>query len=190
MVPPRKVTLVVLVICLTLTSADPDPDENTTFDWSSWWSYDGISGPGFWGIINRRWRLCSDGKRQSPVDLVTSSIVFDHTLPQLTLSSHKVSDGPLHYAHTLAHAVLRWSNAARSTHTVGSEHSIQGQMFPAEYSAEHYFVHSPPPPPPHCHNQPLNARHHYPLATHDPPTDPLHWSHEALSAQQALIRSR
>ncbi|KAK7083392.1 hypothetical protein SK128_022920, partial [Halocaridina rubra] len=127
-------------------------EEDPAFDWSSWWSYDGISGPGFWGIINRRWRLCSDGRRQSPVDLVTSSIVFDHTLTQLQMTSHKIdgtlvntgfglrwtvgdgqlwtiSGGPLHYAHTLSHAVLRWSN---TTHTLGSEHSIQGQFFPGE----------------------------------------------------------
>ncbi|KAK8734223.1 hypothetical protein OTU49_006069, partial [Cherax quadricarinatus] len=148
-------SLLVLLLLLSLTLADPNKGD-TEFDWSSWWSYDGISGPGFWGIINRRWRLCSDGRRQSPVDLATSSIVFDHTLPHLVLASHKVdgtltntgfglrwsvesgqvwqvSGGPLHYTHTLTHAVLRWSNSARTnTHTLGSEHSIQGQMFPAE----------------------------------------------------------
>ncbi|XP_071526855.1 carbonic anhydrase-related protein 10-like isoform X2 [Panulirus ornatus] len=151
----RDVTLIMVLLTLQLTLADPQKGDETEFDWLSWWSYDGISGPGFWGIINRRWRLCSDGRRQSPVDLPTSSIVFDHTLPNLLLASHKVdgtltntgfglrwsvsvgqvwqvSGGPLHYAHTLAHAVLRWSNAARATQTVGSEHSIQGQMFPAE----------------------------------------------------------
>ncbi|XP_042236802.1 carbonic anhydrase-related protein 10-like isoform X1 [Homarus americanus] len=150
------VTIFMFFLTLHLTLADHNKEgDETEFDWSSWWSYDGISGPGFWGIINRRWKLCSDGRRQSPVDLATSSIVFDHTLSSLALASHKVdgtltntgfglrwsvdtgqvwqvSEGPIHYAYTLTHAVLRWSNAARTTHTVGSEHSIQGQMFPAE----------------------------------------------------------
>ncbi|XP_068236048.1 carbonic anhydrase-related protein 10-like isoform X2 [Palaemon carinicauda] len=149
-----------LIIVLIFTScesvaADHHQEDDPAFDWSSWWSYDGISGPGFWGIINRRWRLCSDGRRQSPVDLATSSVVFDHTLSKLDIASHKidgtlvntgfglrwsvgngqvwrVNGGPLYYVHTLAHAVVRWSNDATTTHTVGSEHSIQGQFFPGE----------------------------------------------------------
>lgn len=60
------------------------------FDWSSWWSYDGISGPGFWGVINRRWRLCSDGRRQSPIDVSTTSLVYDHTLSEISLDAQEV----------------------------------------------------------------------------------------------------
>ncbi|ROT71480.1 putative carbonic anhydrase-related protein 10 [Penaeus vannamei] len=147
---------VAIIASLHLVSANYQQEpEEVVFDWSSWWSYDGISGPGFWGIINRRWRLCSDGRRQSPVDLATAAVVYDHTLSRLDLASHKidgtlsntgfglrwtanagqtwgVTGGPLHYAHTLTHAVLRWSNASPATSTVGSEHSIEGQFFPAE----------------------------------------------------------
>ncbi|XP_037801681.1 carbonic anhydrase-related protein 10-like [Penaeus monodon] len=167
------VVVVVLVAFLRLASADPEPEpdpdpepnpepqQEGEFDWSSWWSYDGISGPGFWGIINRRWRLCSDGKRQSPVDLATAAVVFDHTLGRLEFASHKVdgtltntgfglrwtvgadqvwqvTGGPLHYAHTLTYAIVRWSNTAKATHTLGSEHSIQGQFFPAEIQLHFY----------------------------------------------------
>nr|XP_027219757.1 carbonic anhydrase-related protein 10-like [Penaeus vannamei] len=155
---------VAIIASLHLVSANYQQEpEEVVFDWSSWWSYDGISGPGFWGIINRRWRLCSDGRRQSPVDLATAAVVYDHTLSRLDLASHKidgtlsntgfglrwtanagqtwgVTGGPLHYAHTLTHAVLRWSNASPATSTVGSEHSIEGQFFPAEIQL--YFYNS------------------------------------------------
>ncbi|XP_037797855.1 carbonic anhydrase-related protein 10-like [Penaeus monodon] len=155
---------VTIIASLHLVAANYQQEpEEVVFDWSSWWSYDGISGPGFWGIINRRWRLCSDGRRQSPVDLATAAVVYDHTLAQLDLASHKIDGtlsntgfglrwtanagqtwevrgGPLHYAHTLTHAVLRWSNASPATPTVGSEHSIEGQFFPAEIQL--YFYNS------------------------------------------------
>ncbi|CAL4121589.1 unnamed protein product, partial [Meganyctiphanes norvegica] len=151
------------IILLLLTLLLPLPAntqlKETEFDWSSWWSYDGISGPGFWGIINRKWRLCSDGQRQSPVDIDIKNIVYDHNLGEITYSSHKVDgtltntgfglrwvpgvgqtvrigSGPLHYQYTLAHANLRWANGdapANNHHPLhGSEHSLQGQYFPAE----------------------------------------------------------
>ena len=33
------------------------------------WSYDGDTGPERWGRLRPEWALCSDGKRQSPIDL-------------------------------------------------------------------------------------------------------------------------
>lgn len=60
------------------------------FDWGSWWGYDGISGPSFWGVINRGWRLCNDGRRQSPVNFDTRQLVYDHTLRDLLLHGAQV----------------------------------------------------------------------------------------------------
>ena len=40
-------------------------------NWEEWWTYDGISGPQFWGVINPDWRLCNEGRRQSPIDIDT-----------------------------------------------------------------------------------------------------------------------
>ena len=28
-------------------------------NWLEWWTYDGISGPSFWGLINPEWALCN-----------------------------------------------------------------------------------------------------------------------------------
>jgi carbonic anhydrase len=33
------------------------------------WSYDGATGPEHWGALRPEWALCSEGRRQSPIDL-------------------------------------------------------------------------------------------------------------------------
>jgi len=39
------------------------------------WSYSGANGPEFWGRLRPEWRLCSEGKRQSPIDFYASAPV-------------------------------------------------------------------------------------------------------------------
>ncbi len=50
-----------------------------------WWTYDGISGPAYWGVINPSWSLCSRGRRQSPIDVDPARLVFDRTLRPLSV---------------------------------------------------------------------------------------------------------
>lgn len=38
-----------------------------------------IPGPDYWNI-NKRWRLCSLGRKQSPVEIRTDRLVYDHLL--------------------------------------------------------------------------------------------------------------
>ena len=28
-------------------------------NWADWWTYDGISGPAYWGLINPAWTMCN-----------------------------------------------------------------------------------------------------------------------------------
>jgi len=28
-------------------------------NWEEWWTYDGISGPAYWGLINPAWIMCN-----------------------------------------------------------------------------------------------------------------------------------
>ena len=30
-----------------------------TGNWEEWWTYDGISGPAYWGLINPAWIMCN-----------------------------------------------------------------------------------------------------------------------------------
>ena len=38
-------------------------------NWDSWWTYEGISGPEYWGVLNQEWTMCNKGRSQSPVNI-------------------------------------------------------------------------------------------------------------------------
>lgn len=59
--------------------------------WEDWWTYDGISGPAFWGLINPEWSLCNKGRRQSPVNLEPQRLLYDPNLRPLHVDKHRVS---------------------------------------------------------------------------------------------------
>ena len=46
-------------------------------NWHEWWTYDGISGPSYWGVINPAWTMCNKGRQQSPVDITPAHLVYD-----------------------------------------------------------------------------------------------------------------
>ncbi|XP_015784735.1 carbonic anhydrase-related protein 10-like [Tetranychus urticae] len=60
-------------------------------NWDDWWTYDGISGPDFWGLLNPEWHLCSKGKRQSPIDIKPPQLLYDPSLRPLQIDPNKVS---------------------------------------------------------------------------------------------------
>lgn len=43
--------------------------------------------PSFWGLVNSAWNLCSVGKRQSPVNIETSHMIFDPFLTSLRINT-------------------------------------------------------------------------------------------------------
>lgn len=43
--------------------------------------------PSFWGLVNSAWNLCAIGKRQSPIDIETSHMIFDPHLTPLKLNT-------------------------------------------------------------------------------------------------------
>ncbi|KAK3923257.1 Carbonic anhydrase-related protein 10 [Frankliniella fusca] len=121
--------------------------------WEEWWTYDGISGPAFWGLINPEWSLCNKGHRQSPVDLDPERLLFDPNLRHIRVNSHRVnglltntghgavlaldnstrralnvSGGPLAYKYQLHELHVRYG----LVDALGSEHLVSGRAFPAE----------------------------------------------------------
>ncbi|OAD53214.1 Carbonic anhydrase-related protein 10 [Eufriesea mexicana] len=113
----------------------------------------GFEGPGFWGLINPDWWLCHKGRRQSPVNLEPSRLLFDPNLQPLHVDKHKVggvlantghsvafavdndtrhpvniSGGPLSYRYQFHEIHLHFG----SNEQIGSEHTVDGHAFPAE----------------------------------------------------------
>ncbi|CAL1284931.1 unnamed protein product [Larinioides sclopetarius] len=122
--------------------------------WEDWWTYDGISGPDFWGLLNLEWSLCSKGRRQSPVNIDPSGLLYDPSLRSLhvdkirvnglitntghgvifrtTPASHNeilnITGGPLSYKYRFSEIHIHFARSDEK----GSEHLIAGYQFPAE----------------------------------------------------------
>uniref|UniRef100_A0A671QY16 Carbonic anhydrase Xb n=1 Tax=Sinocyclocheilus anshuiensis TaxID=1608454 RepID=A0A671QY16_9TELE len=130
-----------------------------------WWAYkDVVQGsfipvPSFWGLVNTAWNLCTIGKRQSPINIETSRMIFDPFLNPLRLNagqrkvsgtmyntgrhvslrpdkSHleNISGGPLSYSYRLEEIRLHFG----AEDSRGSEHLLNGQAFPGEVQLIHY----------------------------------------------------
>ncbi|XP_068097172.1 carbonic anhydrase-related protein 10-like isoform X2 [Hyperolius riggenbachi] len=109
--------------------------------------------PAFWGLVNSAWNLCTIGKRQSPININTSQIIFDPFLPPLRLSMEgkqvsgtmvntgrhvlfrldkenpvNISGGPLLYNHRLEEIMLHFG----SENGIGSEHLMNKESAAGE----------------------------------------------------------
>ncbi|XP_063228245.1 carbonic anhydrase-related protein 10 isoform X2 [Bacillus rossius redtenbacheri] len=121
--------------------------------WDEWWTYDGISGPGFWGFMNPQWPLCRKGRRQSPINVEPDKLLYDPLLRNFHIDKYKVSGtlhntgqtlafrvdkdtknhvnitgGPLAYRYQFEEIYIHYG----TENLQGSEHRIQGYSFPAE----------------------------------------------------------
>ncbi|CAG7717195.1 unnamed protein product [Allacma fusca] len=124
-----------------------------TAAWETWWLYNGVSGPAFWGLINPQWNLCSKGRRQSPINIEPSRLLYDPQLRPIHIDKTpirgvlrntgqtlvltvdraspvrvNISGGPLTYRYQFEELYIRFG----PEDVVGSEHLIQGIAFPAE----------------------------------------------------------
>ncbi|CAL1291223.1 unnamed protein product [Larinioides sclopetarius] len=126
----------------------------TDGSWEEWWTYEGISGPDFWGLLNPEWNLCSKGHRQSPVDVDPTKLLYDPFLRVIHVDKHRVngviqntghgvvfrvdtgqhspvvniSGGPLSYSYRVQEIHLHFGR----TDGQGSEHRVGSHAFPAE----------------------------------------------------------
>ncbi|XP_070198356.1 carbonic anhydrase-related protein 10-like [Littorina saxatilis] len=121
--------------------------------WSFWWSYHGISGPDYWGMVNFEWGLCSKGRYQSPVDINPRTLLYDPNLRPVRLDQHRVdghlintgnditfqvapkteksfllAGGPLSYTYKVHFIKLHFGRVDQ----IGSEHTVGGRPFPVE----------------------------------------------------------
>lgn len=145
-------------------SLQSDVGVNLGWNWEMWWTYDGISGPEFWGVINPAWAMCSEGRRQSPINLDPRTLLHDPNLTPLSFDKTQVhgslintghslewrvkpssgprvnlSGGPLSYTYSVSHLRLHFGERDLQ----GSEHTIANYAFPAElqiygYNAQLY----------------------------------------------------
>ncbi|CAG7733052.1 unnamed protein product [Allacma fusca] len=65
--------------------------EIRAIEWWTWWTFDGISGPAFWGLINPDWSLCNKGRRQSPINLEPTKLLYDPNLRPISIDKDRVN---------------------------------------------------------------------------------------------------
>ncbi|XP_043339686.1 carbonic anhydrase-related protein 10 isoform X4 [Odocoileus virginianus] len=142
------------IVCISAQQNSPKIHEG-------WWAYkEVVQGsfvpvPSFWGLVNSAWNLCSVGKRQSPVNIETSHMIFDPFLTPLRINTGgrkvsgtmyntgrhvslrldkehlvNISGGPMTYSHRLEEIRLHFG----SEDSQGSEHLLNGQAFSGEVS--------------------------------------------------------
>ncbi|XP_035824859.1 carbonic anhydrase-related protein 10-like [Aplysia californica] len=87
--------------------------------WANWWAYDeGISGPHYWGLLNRGWTLCNKGHNQSPVNIDPKTLLFDPSLTPLEISGSAVSGTLRNMGHSLTFDLSltsHWSHGVNLT---------------------------------------------------------------------------
>ncbi|XP_021379089.1 putative carbonic anhydrase-like protein 1 [Mizuhopecten yessoensis] len=120
--------------------------------WKQWWGYDLMAGPEMWGRTGP-YKMCSNGKQQSPIDIHPDMLLFDPNLKHVKVETvpvngkltntgnditlvldpdfinHvNVSQGPLSYVYHVTALKFHYSKVDIN----GSEHRIAGRSFPAE----------------------------------------------------------
>ncbi|XP_011687171.1 PREDICTED: carbonic anhydrase-related protein 10-like [Wasmannia auropunctata] len=128
-------------------------ESTPVYSWNDWWSYDGNSGPLFWSM-KPEWRLCEEGKRQSPINIEHARVTFKSTLLQpLHLDEHRINGVLANTGHGVVFTVendtrhpVKMSGGTLDYHyqfheihlhfgsndSIGSEHTIDGRAFPVE----------------------------------------------------------
>lgn len=67
-----------------------------------------VSGPEYWGRINPEWSLCNKGRRQSPINVEPSKLLFDPFLSHIDVDKVKVSTQQYKLLYLKKFCVIRW----------------------------------------------------------------------------------
>lgn len=116
------------------------------------WGYGAADGPTKWASLHPDYRLCAEGKQQSPIDLSAAvegtlePLAFDYLPAQLRIARHEHVVDVLNNGHTIQvnydegssveHGGVRYELAQYHFHAA-SEHALDGRLFAMEMHLVH-----------------------------------------------------
>ena len=107
------------------------------------WTYEGEEGPENWGTLSEEYATCADGSAQTPIDIVepTQADIADPVLSYTAGAATVVNNGHTIQANAAEGNTLTLDGVeypfAQIHFHASSEHTINGESFPAEV----HFVH-------------------------------------------------
>lgn len=136
-----SLSLLAATLSLTFTTASAEEHGKVTH-----WGYTGDVSSEHWGELSDKFKLCSTGKNQSPIDIKSN---FDVDLPKIKFNYTSKSTDVSNNGHTIQVDVASGSNIESDGKTfelkqfhfhTPSENKINGKSFPLEA----HFVHRMP----------------------------------------------
>ncbi len=135
-----KKALIITSLALSLLSA------NTSSHQTAHWGYTGHTAPKYWGEIDEKFKMCSIGKSQSPINITEDISVKTDGLDKIQFNYHADSTDVLNNGHAIqvnvdSHSSINIDNkhfVLKQFHFHSpSENEIDGRSFPLEA----HFVH-------------------------------------------------
>ncbi|REK75540.1 carbonic anhydrase [Paenibacillus paeoniae] len=106
------------------------------------WSYEGDTGPEFWGSLDPAFSACSNGTEQSPIDIELANVKLDKTIEDIKINYKPTSFTIMNNGHTIQANDASGSNSiivdndeyklVQMHFHKPSEHQINGQNFEME----------------------------------------------------------
>ncbi|XP_062204270.1 alpha carbonic anhydrase 1, chloroplastic-like [Phragmites australis] len=142
MVSPRAAVVLHLVAAASLAVAPSNGDEP-----AYGYAPGSANGPENWGRLSPAYKLCGEGKKQSPIDIVTKQAVSSPNLDSLTRTYAAANATLINDGHDI---MMRFEGKVGTITVNGkvysfvkvywhspSEHTINGQRFPLEMHLVH-----------------------------------------------------
>jgi carbonic anhydrase len=143
-----RITAAGLMVALTLPGgrAETHATDHTAPAHGAHWTYEGATGPAHWAELDPAFAASSEGKAQSPINLVTAAAKAGNAATSLRLAQHEHVASLLDNGHTIQVTVEEGGTFTTGHGTyqlvqfhfhAPSEHTIDGRSFPLEV----HFVH-------------------------------------------------